>query len=107
MSAAKKECISLPGVCVQQVMDRIVEGVIANGPKVNGKNAPEVSALVQLGAQSVSNAVSNIETAQDLRDVHAKAEAVAVLAVWQLIILDAYVNAQTNELLAAEAATKH
>nr|WP_298797475.1 hypothetical protein [uncultured Acetobacter sp.] len=107
MSAAKKECISLPGVCVQEVMGRIVEGVIANGPKVNGKNAPEVSAMVLLGAQSVSKALPNIETAQDLRDIHAKAEAVAVLAVWQLIILGAYVNAQTNELQAAEAATKH
>lgn len=107
MSAAKKDCISLPGVCVQEVMDRIVGLVIASGPQINGLSGLEVGALVTRGMQGVSAAWPEVETAQDLLDIHTKAEAVAALAVWQLIILGAYVNAQTNELQAAEAATKH
>ncbi|GFE94818.1 hypothetical protein [Acetobacter persici] len=107
MSAAKKDCISLPSICVQQVMDRIVEQVIASGPQINGLSGLEVGALVTRGMQSVSAAWPKVETAQDLLDIHTKAEAVAALAVWQLIILGAYVNAQTNEMQAADAATKH
>ncbi|MFT8515627.1 MAG: hypothetical protein ABF673_00965 [Acetobacter persici] len=107
MSAAKKECITLPGVCVQEVMGRIVGLVIAAGQQINGLSGPEVGALVTRGMQGVSAAWPKVETAQDLLDIHTKAEAVAALAVWQLIILGAYVNAQKNEMQAADAATKH
>nr|WP_298797469.1 hypothetical protein [uncultured Acetobacter sp.] len=107
MSAAKKDRFSLPGVCVQAVLDRIVGLVIDAGPQINGLSGREVGALVTKDMQSVSAAWPKVETVQDLLDIHTKAEAVAALAVWQLIILGAYVNAQTNELQAAEAATKH
>lgn len=107
MSAEQKDCLYLPEVCVQSVMDRIVERVIASGSMINGMRAPEVGALVAQAVQSVSAAWPTVETAQDLLDIHSKAESVAALAVWQLIILGAYVNAQKNEMQAAEAATKH
>ncbi|WP_215762833.1 hypothetical protein [Acetobacter sp. P1H12_c] len=107
MSAAQKDCLHLPGICVQRIMDRLVELVIASGAEINGMSAPEVGRMVASGMQGIRAAWPAVETPKDLLDIHTKAEAVAALAVWQLIILGAYVNAQANEMQAADAATKH
>lgn len=108
MSAERHESgVTLPNVSLELVMGRIVEQVIACGQQVNGKTGREISALVTKGAVAVDDALHQGASTQDLLDAHTKAEAVAVLAVWQLIILGAYINAQANELKAASAATKH
>ncbi|MDN7351786.1 hypothetical protein [Acetobacter senegalensis] len=94
-------------VALEEVMGRIVEQVVAAHPQINGKRGGEISALVKKGALDADEAIRHVTNGQDLLDAYSKAEAVAVLAVWQLLSMGAYINAQENELQAASAATKH
>lgn len=94
-------------VALEEVMGRIVEQVVAAGPQIKGKKGGEISALVKQGALDADDAIRHVTDGQDLLDAYSKAEAVAVLAVWQLLSMGAYINAQENELQAASAATKH
>ncbi|GFE93523.1 hypothetical protein [Acetobacter persici] len=97
----------MSGVTMQTVMDQIFDDVLRRGPEVNGTTGLKITQQVSGEAKALLDLVLKRDRT-NLDEVSRRAADLAALAVWQVILLRVYANAEKTEAMAASAmATKH